>query len=427
MNYMSRTLASIIVAIAMVSVAIVSDALIEPPHEPSHTTGLDGVWHQTLNKGYYNGSRYDTVTENSDLVLHLDGEYVFGKHRGYDFVGMYCGTFIIWSYDTETGNFYVQANTYDDCIVVNEVFNGNGLIDKTTVTSSLYTKTGHVPKWFEYWDIPLDSGVWDLYSGRSVNEINDVKLDGTHFYMLENYGSVFKAEMEQISSYLAPDPDSEGDTIEIKKITTRPLTGVLVELSEGCVRAVLTENEGRLWYLHYNNDVLSLRTVMMSQLQEFNNKAVYVERVYMPKYQSFNPDIPSVPFEKGDRMEVSLGRSVFFDGTVVTHEIKAVFEISNVYGSGFIANGHDESYGNIQFIAFMERSKVNPEYLWMHGMFYLKDYVDPESERQHPNKFNGFGIYSPQEQTVRFGTYDTTELENQYLELITFKLIPNEK
>jgi hypothetical protein len=282
-----------------------------------------------MTRGYYDGAKTSRTFESNDLTIHEYSNYDDPKHflkcsqRGFDFVAVRYGDRILWNYETEYGVYLAISTCYGECIVVNEIFQTYNSTVQTYVSSSVYTKDGVVPSWIKNWDYePLDQK-WILRDAQAVSFEQSVALDGKNLYLLENYGPIFKAEMEQ----------SVGTTI-----STKSLIGTILDYDQaGYMLAMVLDNSGILWMMCLTGNTVSLSTVTQSDYSEIEGESSVLRR-YVGIYDASLPILDQPAFTDGTKLELEDAKYFRLSG-IRPIQIEGQATVDREYVTAFYCSG----------------------------------------------------------------------------------------
>ncbi len=317
------------VLLLCVSVAILANSCSEEGSSPEQGASAEGVWHQTMTRGYYDGAKTASTFESNDLTIREYTDYDDPKHflkcsqRGSDFVAVRYGDRIIWNYETNYGMYLAISTCYGECIVVNEIFQTYNSTVQTYVSSSVYTKDDVVPSWLNNWDYEALDQKWILRDAQAISSSTSVALNGKNLYLLENYGPIFKAEMEQ----------SVGTTI-----STKGLIGTILEYDQsGYMLAIVLDDTEMMWMMCLTGNTVSLSTVAHSDYSEIEGE-ISVLRRYVGIYDASLPILDQPAFTDGTRLDLEDAKYFRLNGVrPLLVEGRAIVE--RVYVSAFYCSG----------------------------------------------------------------------------------------
>ncbi|MCQ2084565.1 MAG: hypothetical protein MJZ21_00275 [archaeon] len=364
---------------------------------PEGEVVLEGEWHQASVRGYNNEAFKDEVSEKNTFRLEkttADNVYL-GYAHGTKFTCVALSDYLIWSYDVAVGNYFAYVNILPGCLVVNELFVSSGNTVERYVSISVYTLDGKVPEWFSYWDISRINTDWAGYSAFSLYAPDTPggtcykDLLGTKFYITHLEGPLFLGEMELMV----------GD-----ESVTRSLQGIAVTCHEDGIMAMATDALGNNWVLECNNEVLVMRSTMMSETAELAGKFIAVERMYMMKEKTSGTEPIEGVFKTGDSWKITKKMMIDQDGNVddTPPSPAPVIVMNPTKGSNFICSditmnmmGHPVTVG---IIGHSVKAYDDPGKYWIIATVSL-DFMSDKGMAM------GFGKYDSNTDTIEFKFY----------------------
>ena len=291
--------ATVIVAVAVLamclSVSLMGAFFEQSGSEPEKGASAEGVWHQTLTRGYYEGAKISTTYESNDLTIAECKDYSDPHHfltcrqRGVQFTGLRNGDRMVWDYSTDTGRYIAISDCYGQCLIVNEFCITLGQRNDAFVSSSVYTKDNVVPDWFYDRQYELPDKKWLLNEAVAISDTATAELGGKSLYMLENNGPVFKAEMEQ----------SVGTTI-----STKMMVGSILDQDEsGYIFAIALDDSSILWMMTFTGDSVIMSAVSESDFAAIDGY-VAVMRRYIEVFDASLPVMAKPPIRSGYLFEL---------------------------------------------------------------------------------------------------------------------------
>jgi len=327
---------AVVLLLLCFGVGILASSIEQETTSPEPGASADGLWHQTMSKGYYDGAKTTRTFETNDLIIREYGEYEDSQHflqcsqRGFDFVAVRYGDNILWNYVTDYGMYLAVSNCYGECIVVNEMFMSVNSTTQTYISSSIYTKDGTVPSWLGNWDYEILDQKWILHDAAAVSSKEIVELNGKNLYMLENSGPIFKAEMEQ----------EIGTTV-----CTKSMTGVILEYDEsGYMLAMALDDSDNVWIMCFTGNTVNISCVAISDVAGIDGD-VSVLRRYVEIYDASLPIMEKPVLTEGTKMEITDVKYFSSKGVEQKHPEGRVVVGLN-YVSAFHSSGMFDIAGN---------------------------------------------------------------------------------
>lgn len=329
---MKPTLKTDLILVAMLliclSVAVAADHNKPDKSVPVADAAIDGEWHQTDCRGYFNSVRVNEVYEANDLKITMVNEkFYVCEQRGHEFLAVRTGDVMMWMYSAPNGNYLGIINCYGNCLVVNEIFLGNGMSSQVFVSANLYTKDGKIPGWFSFWEEPLRTSKWETYD--ACYQYNGVanKLSGHNMYILDSYGSVFRAEMEQDLG---------------SGVTTKQIMGIVTDYVPGkYVRGLSIDDSATMWSFLYNGKTMITSACAVSDVAGPSlGKLVVAQRTYMEVNDTRLPEMAPSVIEKDSKW--NLVQATYFqkgsDPTPST-SVSGSITVNSVAGTTYAATG----------------------------------------------------------------------------------------
>ena len=351
------TIVTVAVLAICVSAAVIGNFIEQKESAPEKGASVEGVWHQTMTSGYYEGAKINQTYEANDLTIHEYTDYKDQQHflrcsqRGSMFTAFRSGDRIIWNYATESAMYLAIADCYGQCMVVNEFCITDGQREQIYVNSSVYTKNNSIPSWINERTYSLPDKKWVLNDAIAISDMDTADLGGKSLYLLENYGPVFKAEMEQ----------SVGTTISTKKLTG----AILDQDTSGNMFSIAIDDTQIIWFMKFTEDSVVMSCVSISDFAAIDGM-VSVMRRYIGVFDSTFPPMEKPVIRAGMEYELK-GATYFTSDTIADLPMEGTVTVGMIYYSVLVATAtftDSEGSYNANIYGFTLPTEVEDQYFF---------------------------------------------------------------
>ncbi|MCQ2078643.1 MAG: hypothetical protein MJZ38_01085 [archaeon] len=391
---LTTSVLAIILMMFTAGIGYYASTVAEEKPEPSGDIVIAGDWKQASVRGYNNERFVNETNPKNDFRLEpTEDETVFiGHARGATFACILMDGHLMWSYEVSVGKYTAIVNLMPGCLVVNEIFVSKLNTDERYVSISVYTASGQIPEWFSYWDIGRIQQEWtgatafSLYHKEDEQEQGYMNLQGKRFYVKSVDGSLFLAEMQLM----------EGTTT-----VTRPIQGIVISCTDEGLLALVTDSHGDNWIMECNNELLIMRAVFQSKVQEILDRWVSIERSYMIEGDSYISSPITGVFHTGDQWKITDKKIIHMDGTVEPFDPQTLVipfvTMTDTKGAAFICNDIDMGLPvHINLVGYTAKAYEDPGRHWI---FADVTYGDQST--------TGYGKYDENAHTIKFEFYVT--------------------
>ena len=268
---------------AAIMLAIMSCSyLLEPADNHIEDPDMLGMWTLVSKESMDNGPSYSRTTYDSGYDIEVTGTYgnIFtAKTQGVEFSGVHIEHTIMFEYRYgETAWVRANGSIVDGILVMYEMHYYTD--DYWFVSISKYSKDDKRPD-APHNMPPFKYDPWMLREGYShyydiVSGPAEYELEGRTFYISGGQGNIFRAEMQQ---------GADGS------IVTRHMNGIFTSISDNARTAILLDESGKVWTLSIHNDLVTLRTIVISEY-EATKPMVVTERKY---FNGITPAVDPAP------------------------------------------------------------------------------------------------------------------------------------
>jgi len=267
---------------AIMLVVISCSYLLDPADNNIEDPDLVGTWALVSKESMDNGPSYSRTTYDSNYDIEITETYgnIFtARTQGVDFSGIQIEHMVMFEYRYgETAWVRASGNIIDGILVMYEMHYYTD--DYWFVSISKYSKDDKRPDPPHNMP-PFKYDPWMLREGYShyfdiVSGPEEYALEGRTFYISGGQGNIFRAEMQQ---------GADGS------IVTRHMNGIFTSITDNARTAIMLDESGKVWTLSIHNDLVTLRTIVISEYVA-TDPMVVTERKY---FNGITPHVDTAP------------------------------------------------------------------------------------------------------------------------------------